>query len=136
MLSNSRLRLLAAIVVAGAMFLPLATCTQHGRVITHIPIRDNHSPWGLIVTFVLPLLVAAVELFVKARRVRMTALILEPFSALGSAYLVHMATLFMNPTWGYFVAMSGLAVFFISAMAAVIGAWRQRRAARVLAPAT
>jgi uncharacterized membrane protein len=89
----------------------------------------------LLLTYALPLLIAAVELFVKAKHVRIVALVLEPLSAIGSAYLIHMSTLFMNPTWGYFVAMSALAVFFISAMAALIGAWRKRRATRVLAPA-
>jgi len=123
-------RLSASLVLAGCWLLPFSTCTQRGKTIVHIPLRDL-PPWYAIVFCGLLALVLAQRFRPPASLSAVLLLSLQPPFAVGSGYFLWCAALFESPILGFYLSFAALTVVFVSALVEIvqrIRAWRKRKA--------
>jgi hypothetical protein len=126
-------RLFAGVFVAASMFLPLATCTQNGRIVTFVPFRDAEL-LGVLLVYALPLLLVIAEFFARPHWPRVTVLALESIACAHSAYIIYMQVLLRTPTWIFYVLAVAVLVYFVTAIVALIHTIRARRRSLLLRP--
>jgi len=152
--TQTRIKGLAALLLLGSLALPQSTCAGYrapdGKFVATIP-RDaapgTYQPmvqrdyafdefrvtefgsWLRIAEFVWPLAFLAITTRSRSARLRAYFSVLEPVFALGSAYLIWFAaSLFATPAAGAYLAVSALAIYFITSALELWRSWRARPA--------
>jgi hypothetical protein len=135
------IKALSAVAVFVCLFLPITKCDQafsqnttYGYSWSQFNVREAGS-WMLLLVFFWPLIFVLIRLSMRQRRGRLLVRILEPLLAAGSAYVLHLQTLFTSGfAIGGLVAFWSLVCFGLASLAEStieLVAWRRCAWSRV-----
>ena len=150
----SRLKIVAAVILAGSLALPQSTCAGYrapdGKFVLTVPrdapagsyepaVRQEYAfddfqvtdvgSWLVVGAFVCPLLLVAIGTRTRSARLRAYICVAAPVVSLGAAYIIWFsASLFATPAVGAYIAISAISVYFVASAIDLWRSWRARPA--------
>lgn len=126
------IKLLSAVLLLVAMFLPLSRCSrsepapkkeivyEYTYSWSHFDYRDPSSTLPVI-AFLWPLPIVLYDIFGKKQWLKTFLSWLEPLLAVGSGYLLYLRTMFGELLFGGYVAYIALSAYFLVSIIALFG---------------